>query len=147
MPTVLITGCSSGIGLDAARTMAARGWTVIATCRKPEDLAARAAEGMIALPLDLADHASVEAAVDAALEHVPVDALVNNAAFALPGAVEDLPRDGLRAISDATPVGSAVGALQDVTTGGGFPDTGYLLVMAAWTVVATAIAVRAFRWE
>ena len=77
--------------------MAARGWTVIATCRKPEDLAARAAEGMIALPLDLADHASVEAAVDAALEHGPVDALVNNAAFALPGAVEDLPRDGLRA--------------------------------------------------
>ena len=70
VPTVLITGCSSGIGLDAARTMAARGWTVIATCRKPEDLAARAAEGMIALPLDLADPASVEAAVDAALEHL-----------------------------------------------------------------------------
>ena len=106
MPTVLITGCSSGIGLDAARTMAARGWTVIATCRKPEDLAARAAEGMIALPLDLADPASVEAAVDAALEHGPVDALVNNAAFALPGAVEDLPRDGLRAIFEVNLFGT-----------------------------------------
>ena len=67
MPKVLITGCSSGIGLDAARTMQARGWTVIATCRKPADLAARAAEGMIALPLDLADPASVEAAAAAAI--------------------------------------------------------------------------------
>lgn len=55
--------------------------------------------------------------------------------------------DALVRISDATPVGAAVGALQDVTTGGTFPATGYLLVMAAWTVVLTAVAVRAFRWE
>lgn len=106
MPTVLITGCSSGIGLDAARTMQARGWTVIATCRKPADLAARAVDGMIALPLDLADPASVEAAAAAAIEHGPIDALVNNAAFALPGAVEDLPRDGLRAIFEVNLFGT-----------------------------------------
>ena len=55
--------------------------------------------------------------------------------------------DGLRAISDLTPVGSAVGALQDVTTGGVFPDAKLLLVMAVWTVVALVIAVRTFRWE
>ena len=40
MRTVLITGCSSGIGLDAAHHMRARGWRVIATCRKDEDIQA-----------------------------------------------------------------------------------------------------------
>nr|WP_256449475.1 SDR family NAD(P)-dependent oxidoreductase [Paracoccus sp. Z118] len=102
----MITGCSSGIGLDAARTMTARGWTVLATCRKPEDLAAREAEGMIPVPLDLADPQSVADAADLALSHGPVDALVNNAAFALPGAVEDLPRDGLRAIFEVNLFGT-----------------------------------------
>ncbi len=55
--------------------------------------------------------------------------------------------DGLRQISDLTPVGAAVGALQDVTTGGTFPGAGLLAVLAAWTVVMTAVAVRGFRWE
>ena len=87
MPSVLVTGCSSGIGLDAARHLQARGWTVLATCRAEDDLAARRAEGMVALPLDLVDPASVAACAQAALDHGPVDALVNNAAFALPGAV------------------------------------------------------------
>ena len=58
-------------------------------CRRPEDLQARRAEGMIALPLDLGDEASVAACAEAALAHGPIDALVNNAAFALPGAVEE----------------------------------------------------------
>jgi ABC-2 type transport system permease protein len=55
--------------------------------------------------------------------------------------------EGLRQVSDLTPVGAAVGALQDVTTGGAFPDAKLLLVMATWTIVATAISVRTFRWE
>lgn len=94
MRTVLITGCSSGIGLDAARHLARAGWRVIATCRRDEDLAARRAERMLALPLDLSDPGSVAACARKALELGPVDALVNNAAFALPGAVEDLPATG-----------------------------------------------------
>ena len=55
MKTVLITGCSSGIGLDAAHFMRGRGWRVIATCRKPEDIEARRAEGFDTLHLELGD--------------------------------------------------------------------------------------------
>lgn len=106
MPAVLITGCSSGIGLHAARHMQTRGWTVIATCRSPADLAARRAEGMIALPLDLADEDSVAACADAAIAHGPLHGVVNNAAFALPGAVEDLPRGALRAILEVNLLGT-----------------------------------------
>ena len=106
MTTILITGCSSGIGLDAARHMGARGWRVMATCRHPDDLAARQAEGMVALPLDLADEASVAACAEAAIAAGPVDALVNNAAFALPGAVEDLPRGALRSIFEVNLFGT-----------------------------------------
>ena len=105
MPSVLVTGCSSGIGLDAARHLRDAGWTVLATCRRPEDLAARAAEGMVALPLDLSDEDSVAACAATAADH-GIDALVNNAAFALPGAVEDLPRGALRAIFEANLFGT-----------------------------------------
>ena len=98
--TVLITGCSSGIGLDAARRLTGRGWHVLATCRKPDDCARLAAEGLDSFPLDLACEASIAAAVGEALSRGGgrLDALFNNGAFAIPGAVEDLPRDALRAI-------------------------------------------------
>ena len=59
MKTVLITGCSSGIGLDAAHYLRDRGWQVIPTCRRPEDLEARRAEGFAPLHLELADEDSV----------------------------------------------------------------------------------------
>jgi NAD(P)-dependent dehydrogenase (short-subunit alcohol dehydrogenase family) len=100
MRTVLITGCSSGIGLDAARTLKARGWRVLATCRAPEDCARREAEGLESFPLDLADPEGLACAAAEALERTSgrLDALFNNGAFAIPGAVEDLPRDALRAI-------------------------------------------------
>ncbi|MBU3031177.1 SDR family NAD(P)-dependent oxidoreductase [Paracoccus marinaquae] len=103
---VLITGCSSGIGLDAARRMQAEGWQVVATCRRPEDIAARRAEGMECRHLELADDDSVARLVDQVLAGGPLDALVNNAAFALPGAVEDLPRGALRAIFEANLFGA-----------------------------------------
>jgi NAD(P)-dependent dehydrogenase (short-subunit alcohol dehydrogenase family) len=97
---VLITGCSSGIGLDAARTLQARGWRVLATCRKPADCARLDAEGLESFPLDLADDAGLAAAAAEALARTGgrIDALVNNGAFAIPGASEDLPRAALRAI-------------------------------------------------
>ena len=98
--TVLITGCSSGIGLDAARTLAARGWRVLATCRQPADCARLSAEGLESFPLDLADETGLATAAAEALDRTGgrLDALVNNGAFAIPGATEDLPRAALRAI-------------------------------------------------
>jgi NAD(P)-dependent dehydrogenase (short-subunit alcohol dehydrogenase family) len=98
--SVLITGCSSGIGLDAARTLAGRGWRVLATCRKPEDCARLRAEGLESFPLDLADEAGLAAAAAEALARTGgrIGALVNNGAFAIPGAVEDLPRAAFRSI-------------------------------------------------
>lgn len=106
MKTVLITGCSSGIGLDAAQYLTLRGWRVLATCRQPGDVDRLRQQGFDSFVLDLADESSVADAVDHALSLGPVHALVNNGAFALPGAVEDLPRDGLRAIFETNLFGT-----------------------------------------
>ncbi len=97
---LLITGCSSGIGLDAARTMTARGWRVFAACRRPEDCARLRAEGLDSPLIDYADPQSIAAGLAEVLEATGgrLDALFNNGAFATPGAVEDLPTDALRAI-------------------------------------------------
>lgn len=105
MKTVLITGSSSGIGLDATHYLRDRGWQVIPTCRKPEDLDARRAEGFDPLHLELADEDSVARCAEAAVAR-GVTALVNNAAFAIPGAAEDLPRGALRAIFEANLFGT-----------------------------------------
>jgi NAD(P)-dependent dehydrogenase (short-subunit alcohol dehydrogenase family) len=98
--SVLITGCSSGIGLDAARGLKARGWRVFATCRQEADCERLRGEGLESFRLDYADEASIEAAVAEALGRTggTLDALFNNGAFACPGAVEDLPRGALREI-------------------------------------------------
>lgn len=98
--SILITGCSSGIGLDAARGMRARGWRVFATCRQEADCDRLSAEGFDSLVLDYARTDSIAAAVDTVLSATGgrLDAVFNNGAFACPGAVEDLPRDALREI-------------------------------------------------
>lgn len=98
--TILITGCSSGIGLDAARGLGARGWRVFATCRQEADCERLRAEGFDSFVLDYADEDSIAAAVERVAERTGgrLDALYNNGAFACPGAVEDLPRGALRAI-------------------------------------------------
>jgi NAD(P)-dependent dehydrogenase (short-subunit alcohol dehydrogenase family) len=98
--TILITGCSSGIGLDAARGLKARGWRVFATCRQEGDCARLQAEGLESFVLDYADESSIADAVTEVVARTggTLDALYNNGAFACPGAVEDLPRDALRAI-------------------------------------------------
>jgi len=100
---LLITGCSSGIGLDGARTMATRGWRVFAACRKPEDCARLRAEGLESPLIDYADADSIAAGLAEVLEATGgrLDALFNNGAFATPGAVEDLPTDALREIFEA----------------------------------------------
>lgn len=98
--SILITGCSSGIGYDAAHGLRARGWRVFATCRKQSDCDRLIAEGLESFPLDYADESSITAAVAQTLSRTggTLDALYNNGAFAIPGAVEDLPRAALRTI-------------------------------------------------
>jgi NAD(P)-dependent dehydrogenase (short-subunit alcohol dehydrogenase family) len=98
--SILITGCSSGIGYDAAQGMREAGWRVFAACRKPEDCARLRAEGFEAPHLDYTDDDSIHAALAEVLEATggTLDALFNNGAHGLPGAVEDLPTDALRAI-------------------------------------------------
>jgi NAD(P)-dependent dehydrogenase (short-subunit alcohol dehydrogenase family) len=98
--SILITGCSSGIGLDAARGLRLRGWRVFATCRKETDCERLQAEGLESFRLDYADEASLAEAVAEVTRRTggTLDALFNNGAFACPGAVEDLPRGALREI-------------------------------------------------
>ncbi|MBL1262564.1 SDR family oxidoreductase [Candidatus Methylomicrobium oryzae] len=96
--TILITGCSTGIGYTTAQVLKARGHTVIAAARKADDVARLQAEGFTALRLDLADSSSIKLAVEQTLELTGgrLDALFNNGAFGQPGAVEDLSREVLR---------------------------------------------------
>jgi NAD(P)-dependent dehydrogenase (short-subunit alcohol dehydrogenase family) len=96
--TILITGCSSGIGYVTAVELRKRGHNVITSARKPEDVARLSQEGFTAVQLDLADSDSIRQAVRqiVALTDGRIDALFNNGAFGQPGAVEDLSRDVLR---------------------------------------------------
>ncbi|MEZ5852709.1 MAG: SDR family NAD(P)-dependent oxidoreductase [Hyphomicrobiaceae bacterium] len=97
--TILITGCSTGIGLASARTLKSRGWRVIATARKPEDIARlKADEGLETLHCEMADTQSVAQCVEEALALTSgrLDALYNNAAYGIIGAMEDVTPDKLR---------------------------------------------------
>ncbi|MDA8585790.1 SDR family NAD(P)-dependent oxidoreductase [Rhodobacteraceae bacterium] len=98
--TILITGCSSGIGYDAAHGLAKRGWRVFATCRKPEDCQRLEGEGLESFVLDYDDQASMEAAVAETLTRTggTLDALFNNGAFGFPAFLEDVPVAAMRAI-------------------------------------------------
>lgn len=98
--SILITGCSSGIGYDAAHGLKRAGWRVLATCRRQADCDRLTAEGLESFVLDYDDPDSIGAAVAETLSRTggTLDALFNNGAFACPGAVEDLPREALRAI-------------------------------------------------
>jgi NAD(P)-dependent dehydrogenase (short-subunit alcohol dehydrogenase family) len=95
--TILITGCSSGIGAALAREFARRGHRVYATARRIEALAALEAEGIRGLALDVNDDSSIASALDTvSREAGRLDLLVNNAGFSQVGAVVDLTRDDLR---------------------------------------------------
>jgi NAD(P)-dependent dehydrogenase (short-subunit alcohol dehydrogenase family) len=95
--TILITGCSSGIGAAFAREFAARGHRVYATARRREALATLESGDIRALALDVNDDSSIAAALDTVAREVGhLDLLVNNAGFSQVGAVVDLTRDDLR---------------------------------------------------
>lgn len=97
--SILITGCSSGIGLAVAHGLKARGWRVFASARKAVDVQNLAEAGLESLALDLDDSVSIGAAVEETLRRTGghLDALFNNGGFGQVGAVEDLTRAALRA--------------------------------------------------
>lgn len=95
--TVLLTGCSSGIGAATAARLARNGWDVWATARRPEVLGDLAAAGCHTLPLDVTDEQSMSTAVDAVLDGAGrIDALVNNAGYSQSGALESLDVEDVR---------------------------------------------------
>lgn len=106
--TVLITGCSSGIGRCLAYGLRDRGYRVIASARQAADVTALAADGFESLQLDLDSSASIQAAVKSALQHGHgrLYALINNGAYGQPGAVEDLSRATLRAQFETNVLGT-----------------------------------------
>ena len=96
--SILITGCSSGIGLEAALTLSQRGHHIIACCRKEQDVNKLLALGIDSLQMDMNDELSITTAVAKALAKTRgrLDILINNAGFGQAGALEDLSRDALR---------------------------------------------------
>ena len=98
MKSIIVTGCSSGIGAYCAEALKRDGWRVFATVRKPEDLGPLEAKGVEALVMDYTDSASIEALVSTVFERTGgrLDALFNNGAYGQPGALEDLPTEALR---------------------------------------------------
>lgn len=95
---VLITGCSSGIGAATAERLAADGWRVYATARRPQTLADLERAGCRTLALDVTDERSMSAAVEeVARAEGAVGVLINNAGYGQSGAVESVPLDQVRA--------------------------------------------------
>ena len=96
--SLLITGCSSGIGACCAAGMQARGWRVIATARKPKDIEDLKAQGLEALYLDYTEPESITQCAQEALALTGgrLSALFNNGAYGQPGAVEDIETPVLR---------------------------------------------------
>ncbi|MGB5834728.1 MAG: SDR family oxidoreductase [Thiohalocapsa sp.] len=97
--SILITGCSSGIGHACAHGLAERGWQVIASARRPSDVVRLKEAGLDAVRIDLDDTRSIAEGLSETLHLTGggLDALFNNGAYGQPGAVEDLTRNVLRA--------------------------------------------------
>ena len=103
MNTILITGCSSGFGLETARTFLDREWSVIATMRTPREDVLPRSDRLRILPLDVANADSIARAVDAA---GPIDVLVNNAGVGLLNALEGVSVDMAREVFETNTLGT-----------------------------------------
>ena len=103
MQTVLITGCSSGFGLETARRFLDRGWSVVATMRTPREVDMPASDRLRVLSLDVTEANSIRQAVEAA---GPIDVLVNNAGIGWLNALEGTPMDLVREIFETNTFGT-----------------------------------------
>lgn len=106
MQTIFITGCSSGIGYATAQYLKQHGWRVVASCRKPEDVARLQAKGFECLQLDVTDSVQIQQAFDYLRASGPLDAIFCNAGYGQPGCVEDVPRAALREIFETNVFGA-----------------------------------------
>jgi NAD(P)-dependent dehydrogenase (short-subunit alcohol dehydrogenase family) len=105
---VLVTGCSSGIGHATAKHLAANGWTVYATARRPETLSDLESAGCTTMALDVTEEASMREAVGRVeAEHGAVGVLVNNAGYSQSGAVEEVDMDAVRRQFETNVFGAA----------------------------------------
>lgn len=102
MKTVLVTGCSSGYGLETARHFHARGWKVIATLRTPREDLLPCSDRLRMLALDVTSPESIAAALEAS---GPIDVLVNNAGIGLFGAFEATPMSTVREVFETNTFG------------------------------------------
>jgi NAD(P)-dependent dehydrogenase (short-subunit alcohol dehydrogenase family) len=105
--SILITGCSSGIGLCAAHIMRGRNWRVFATARRQADIDRLSDLGFETFRLDYEDAASIEATVNEVLHRTDgeLSAVFNNGAYAVPGALEDVPTEAMRSLFEANFIG------------------------------------------
>jgi len=103
MPTILITGCSSGFGLETARLFLDRGWDVVATMRAPHTNLLPASDRLRILPLDITDPESIARAV---AEAGPIDVLANNAGFGAPVPIELTAPETARALFETNTLGT-----------------------------------------
>lgn len=102
MKTVLITGCSSGYGLEIARHFHTQGWNVVATMRTPREDVLPRSDRLRIVALDVTKPASIAAALEAA---GPIDVLVNNAGIGVVGAFEATPMDTVRDVFETNTFG------------------------------------------
>lgn len=103
MPSVLITGCSSGFGLETAKLFLTRGWRVIATMRKPDPAILPASDRLAILPLDVTDPASI---ADAMEQAGAIDVLVNNAGFGAAVPIELIAPETARQLFETNTLGT-----------------------------------------
>ncbi len=104
---ILITGCSSGIGKNVAITLHNKGWRVFATCRSKIDCTFFTKLGIESFPLDLLKEESINCAVNLVKQKTKsqLDVLFNNGAYAIPGAIQDIPRSAMREIFEVNVFG------------------------------------------
>ena len=104
---ILITGCSSGIGKNVAITLHNKGWRVFATCRSKTDCTFFTKLGIESFPLDLLKEESINCAVNLVRKKTKsqLDVLFNNGAYAIPGAIQDIPRSAMREIFEVNVFG------------------------------------------
>jgi NAD(P)-dependent dehydrogenase (short-subunit alcohol dehydrogenase family) len=141
MPTIFITGCSTGFGRETALYFADRGWTVFATMRRPEASTLPARENLTVLPLDVTDEGSIAAAI---AEAGAIDVLVNNAGIGWFNALEGTPLATARELFETNLFG-AMATMQAVLPGMRARRSGTIINVSSSTIYTPLPMFAAYR--